>query len=421
MFKNHLKLALKVLLRQKMISFINLFGISFTLTILLAATAVYTSAVISNPIEKNLSRCLFLRHVELSNEQSTNAGPANAYLNESCVKPLKDVENVSVQHHSYQKVTTYIQSERVDIDVKSTDHNYWNVLSFQFLEGRPYSKEELEGGQQVAVIAKNLSFRLFGNSSALGKSITLNHANYKIIGVVMDVPKLYQSAYAQLWQPLDYAMYLTSAKSKSLNHFSYSVILLTKGKSYFNSIRQHFAENVSRLKPPDNFTNIYAPLETSFDRTFGEFIYSSNFPEKETPKYFYAKLTLAIAGILLLFLMVPLLNLTNLTVSRIFERCSEIGVRKAFGATKHQMTSQFVYENLVVTLIGGILGFSGAWTLLWIINASGVIQFGLVTFSFRIFIYGLIVIFLFGLVSGLYPALKMSKLQIVETMKGGNK
>jgi putative ABC transport system permease protein len=62
----------------------------------------------------------------------------------------------------------------------------------------------------------------------------------------------------------------------------------------------------------------------------------------------------------------------------------------------------------------------GAWLLLKGINAAGLMQIGPISFSYRILIYGLIVILVFGFLSGFYPALKMSKLQITEALKGGN-
>ena len=59
----------------------------------------------------------------------------------------------------------------------------------------------------------------------------------------------------------------------------------------------------------------------------------------------------------LLFMTLPALNLVTLNLSRILERAPEIGVRKAFGAPKRTLIAQFVTENVILTLIGGALGF----------------------------------------------------------------
>src|SRR5256885_1583041 len=65
-----------------------------------------------------------------------------------------------------------------------------------------------------------------------------------------------------------------------------------------------------------------------------------------------------IAAVALLFMALPTLNLVNLNVSRILERASEIGVRKAFGASSRALLGQFLVENVVLTLIGGALGLA---------------------------------------------------------------
>ena len=419
MFKNYLKIAFKVLLRRKMFTFISLFGICFTLTILLAATAVYTSMVITNPVEKKLSKTLFINQVTFKNKKtsSMSSGPAMPYFIESSVKLLENTELVAFCSRGCENQTTYVKNERIDIDTKQTDENFFSLISLTFIEGQPYTKDEIERHQKVAVICKSLANRYFGEARALGKSITINNETYRIIGVVEDVPKLYQTAYAEIWKPYNYTSYMNEVQHKMYGSWSYLVMVLPNGKSDIKTIRKQFAQRISWLKPLDNYETITSEMKSSFDLTFGNLIYAYNLDENQI----HQKRIIIIIVVLLLFLMIPLLNLTNLTVSRIFERSSEIGVRKAFGATKRQMIGQFVCENLVVTIFGGIFGFFGAWLLLKGINASGIMEIGSIRFSYSVLFYGLLVILAFGIISGLYPALKMSKLHIVDIMKGGNK
>jgi putative ABC transport system permease protein len=77
---------------------------------------------------------------------------------------------------------------------------------------------------------------------------------------------------------------------------------------------------------------------------------------------------------MLLFMLLPALNLVNLNSSRIMERSSEIGVRKAFGATSSTLALQFIVENIVLTLLGGALGLILAYGVLQMIEASQVIE-----------------------------------------------
>ena len=103
------------------------------------------------------------------------------------------------------------------------------------------------------------------------------------------------------------------------------------------------------------------------------------------------------------------------------ERSSEIGVRKAFGASSTTIIGQFIIENVFLTLIGGLLGFMLSAGVLWLINDSGIIVYADLGLNFRVFAIGLLLCLVFGLISGVFPAYKMSRLNAVEALKGGSK
>jgi len=113
----------------------------------------------------------------------------------------------------------------------------------------------------------------------------------------------------------------------------------------------------------------------------------------------------------------PAINLINMNVTRIIERSSEIGIRKSFGASIRTLMWQFIVENVIITLLGGILGFIMAAIVIKTINSSGVIPNLILSVNFILFFYALGITIFFGLFSGIYPAWKMSKLQILYVLK----
>ena len=129
-------------------------------------------------------------------------------------------------------------------------------------------------------------------------------------------------------------------------------------------------------------------------------------------------LTTAVLVGMILFMCLPTINLININVSRIRERSSEIGVRKAFGASSLTLVGQFVVENIVLTLLGGVLAFGGSQLVLRAINQSDWIPYAHLTLNPRIFLYGMFIAVFFGLFSGVYPAWKMSRLHPVEALRG---
>ncbi|MEL7252325.1 MAG: FtsX-like permease family protein, partial [Bacteroidota bacterium] len=123
-------------------------------------------------------------------------------------------------------------------------------------------------------------------------------------------------------------------------------------------------------------------------------------------------------GILLLFfVLLPTLNLINMNLSRIMEREAEIGVRKAFGAHSGTILYQFVFENIIITFIGGVIGMLLAMLVLYLINDSQVLPQLTLRFNGTVFLYSLIICLLFGIISGLLPAWKVSRLQIADVLK----
>jgi putative ABC transport system permease protein len=134
----------------------------------------------------------------------------------------------------------------------------------------------------------------------------------------------------------------------------------------------------------------------------------------QTRDYDQAVLILFIPLLILLalFLALPLINLINLNISRVYERKSEIAVRKAFGADSKDILYQFIFENLVLTIIGGVIGLVFAYLVIQWVNTNDLIGIVRLAFSWKVFIYFIVVILLFGLLSGILPAFRMSRTNI---------
>ena len=127
----------------------------------------------------------------------------------------------------------------------------------------------------------------------------------------------------------------------------------------------------------------------------------------------------ALAGLGLLFVLIPTVNLVNINISRIMERASEIGVRKAFGAPARTLVGQFLLENILLTLVGAAVGFGLSMLALGVIQQSGIVSYGHFTLNPRVFAWGVMLAIGFGLISGVYPAWRMSRLNPVDALKGG--
>jgi len=126
---------------------------------------------------------------------------------------------------------------------------------------------------------------------------------------------------------------------------------------------------------------------------------------------------ITISIFVLLIMLLPTLNLININITRIMERSSEIGVRKAFGASSKTLVYQFIVENIILTLFGGLIGLVLSFIAIKVINNANLINNLELTLNFTVLFAGLLVCLIFGLVSGVYPAWRMSKLNVVTALK----
>jgi len=121
--------------------------------------------------------------------------------------------------------------------------------------------------------------------------------------------------------------------------------------------------------------------------------------------------------IVLLFMLLPALNLININISRIMERSSEIGVRKAFGASGKTLVGQFIVENMILTFLGCVIGLALSFVILQIINSSDLISHMQLRINFTVLIFSILACLVFGFLSGVYPAWRMSRVQVVTALK----
>ena len=413
MFKNYVKIALKVLLRRKFFTFISLFGISFTLLILVVITSTVDHCFGKMPPEKKLDRTLSITMARAETESGGSwMGPMLSYwFFNKYVKSLKTPEKVSISsfHHP---IVTYKGNRKFKMDLKFTDSEFWEILDFEFLEGKSYSKDDVDNANRVAVITEDIRKRYFNGQPAVGKFIEADGDNYRVIGVVENVSILRIMPYSDIWVPV------TCTKEDIHRAFliggfpAYYAMILAHDKADIPKIKSEFQKHLTQVEFPEGR---FKSLNTAAS-TYGEAISRQIFNSKEGS---IGPIMVILFILMVLFMLLPTINLVNINISRIMERSSEIGVRKAFGASSMTLVGQFIIENIIITLIGGLISLILAAIVLSIINDSGIIPHTQLGLNLRIFFYSMIICVFLGLFSGVYPAFKMSRMQPVEALRGG--
>lgn len=412
MLKNYLKIAWKVLGRNKFFTFVSLFGISFTLAVLLILATMLEDLLNPKYPEQKGSRTLIVNDVTMRDTDRTSMSRSSASFHflDHYVKKLKTPELVAVSS-SGSSATTFVGTKKLTLQIRYTCENYWKVFDFEFLEGKSYGKTEIENNAFVAVITENTRDQYFGEGvSALGQTLTANGQAYRVIGVVKNVPVFRGSTTADLYLPHTACPW--DYREKGFLG-SFEANLLAHSPADFAALKMEFNDMVERIDiPEDEYLQI---LEVKA-KTLLEHISTEVMSSDQNAVGLF--LGVLIGG-MFLFMLLPAVNLVNLNTSRIMERASEIGVRKAFGATSSNLTTQFLVENILLTLIGGAIGLVMASIVIRILNQSGWIPYAQFRVNFIVFLSGLVLCLIFGLLSGVLPARRMSKMKIVNAIKGG--
>src|ERR1041385_3968986 len=149
--KSYFKLALKVLNRRKFFTFISLFGISMTLVVLMVATAVLDNFYAPRAPESRFDRVLTIQRVTERGPNTTQSTEPGYALLDGWMRPLHGVERTAMYSNAHS-TAIYRGQSRIDTDVKRTDGDYWNILDFRFLEGRPFTSQEDAAGAHGAAL-----------------------------------------------------------------------------------------------------------------------------------------------------------------------------------------------------------------------------------------------------------------------------
>ena len=384
MIKQYFTQAWAQLRQQPMISVVSIAGTALAIFLIMLVVMMQQVKVAPFAPESNRDRFLHVHYMSITNkswgEGNSSNGPMGIKTALECFKSLKTPEAVTI--YTCMVISTPVNlpgQPATGIDLLQTDDTFWRVFDFSFVAGKPYDQATFDAGLPVAVITESVARRLFQTTEAVGREFLLNHAPYTVSGVVKDVSTLANTAYAQVWVP--YTSTEVTKNTWSDEHMGMmSVTILAKSRDDFPAIREE-TERRQRLI------------------------------------------------IFIILLIVPAINLSSMTQSRLRQRVAEIGVRRAFGSTRLELMGQIIAENLVVTLLAGVMGLllSVAFaylgnTLLFAQEFSQTLSPPAVDASILLhgstFGWALLFCFVLNLLSSGIPAWRASRIGIVNALGG---
>lgn len=426
MIKLYFKQAFHLLRENKLLSSISIIGTALAIAMIMVIVITLRATIAPFAPETHRDRMLIFRFAGLQNKSNVNwqsNGPIGYNTAKACFKAMTIPEAVSISSISQETMLSAKPAgEMESCSVLQTDDAFWKVFEFEFVSGKPYDNADFDAGAAKAVISEDMARRLFGTSEVVGKTFLLNHSAYIVCGVVRPVSKLAKYAYAQVWIPLSSTNAFTDTWGDDNIMGMTAVYILAKSKDDFQAISQE----ADRLRAifmagHPNYDLLYRGQPDTYFVAAQR--YSANNPPavKEAVRQYILTL--------LVLLIVPAVNLSGLTLSRMRKRISEIGVRKAFGAPRRELMMQVLSENMLYSLFGGILGLVLSYVAAFLLGgmlfsvdfvSNGVedLQTMCIDLLFDpvVFLLAFLACFLLNLLSAAIPAWKVTRTNIVDAI-----
>ncbi|MFV0398505.1 MAG: ABC transporter permease [Bacteroidales bacterium] len=359
MFIIYIKQTWQLIKENRVLSGISIFGTALAMAIIIALVFVYQIQVSNCKPEINRDRTLYINSLELTwtNRKGVSTSSLSHSIIKECLYPLKNAEAVTAVTNWTEPMTATTVDGRNMINVPyiATDAAIWKVFSFQFIEGSPFTAEEVESGVRRAVISERVALHCFNSiDEAVGSIIKLDHREYIVCGVVPNLSSFVVHSYADVWIPYT-SMDIpepTDDQGKVLGDFS--CLILAKSTNDFDAIKKEVNQAINQfaIGLKDRKISLLGQPNTHLEQLTK--LYSNQEADLKGTIIRYG-------AILLILLLVPAINLSGFTITRMRRRTAEIGIRKTFGATRKDIVSQMIYENLIVTLIGGVIGITAGY------------------------------------------------------------
>ncbi len=286
-----------------------------------------------------------------------------------------------------------------NISVMGIDENYFQTAGLNLSKGRNFTAYEMKSGGYNVIIGDAVKAKLFGSKGiALGKIVSIGAMRYRVIGV------LESKGSGMGGGGSDRRAYISLASLRNKYYYpsmSFTISFMTTNQQLLNQAVDE-AEGVFRMT-----RGLKVGEESNFSITR-----SDNIAEQLIENLSFVRIVAGIiAFITLLGASIGLMNIMLVSVS---ERTREIGLRKALGANNKAIRNQFLVESVVITELGGFLGI-----ILGIILGNVVAYFtdGPFVIPWLWIIFAFTVSLLVGLLSGLFPAIKASKLDPIESLR----
>ena len=318
-------------------------------------------------------------------------------------KNLPDVDAIDYALNVGRETIKFEEKTVSQVEIGAVTNNYYEIEALQLAEGRFFNEAESVSGTHVIILGHEIAQNLFGESDALGKEIRMYGRRFTVIGVLKkEGAGLFGgSKDTAAFLPVNVIRRIYGDNNKAA--FPQIIIKPEEGvdNAEFIAVLTQKLRNYRALKP-DEVNNFFVNQLQGFADLIDNITGQLNL------------MGLVISGFSLL---VGGFGIANIMFVSVKERTNLIGIQKSLGAKNRFILFQFLFEAVILAIIGGLIGLFLVWVVS-LLASQFTGDFEFVLSSWNMFI-GFIVSAVIGLISGIIPAITASKLDPVEAIRTG--
>ena len=413
MFKNYFITSIRSLMRSKGFTMINIIGLAVGLaTFSLISLYVYHQLSFDR-YHKNADRIVrIVENLRTENEllfQSTSSPPMGPRM----LKDFPEVENY-VRFQKWSLLGQRNGMSYYEPDSYIADSTVFDIFSFNLLSGD--SRTALREPFSI-VLTASMARKYFGNEEPLGQTLKMDYDNYKVTGVMADVPENSHFRFSNLISFSTWSRNNKANEDRQWYWNGYHTYLLLRDAQSADKVSAKMKDFIDRNidkggmfyedLPLQPLTSIYMAPERSW--------------ENGTRGSMNNVYILSITAIFIL--LIACFNYINLATARASRRLKEVGLRKSLGALRRMLIAQFLGESIIVAFISAVIAGFLAWTSLPAFRTlvESPLSLAILPNPWQIFGVALLFVLFIGILAGAYPALIISRFQPLQIFRPSTK
>ncbi len=409
LLKESFGFALNALRNNKLRTLLSLLGVTIGIFSIIAVLAAVDS--LDRKIKKDLSsldkNTIYLMRFSFGpseipqwkREQFPNVKyDEYEYLKNS----LNDVNQMAFQFFVNRESIKYQSATVSDINVVPVSHEFIEIEGLEFDEGRFYNESESNSGSAVIVLGNEIASGLFEGTNPIGKNVRLYGQRFTVIGVLkkQGAGIFGDSNDTSIFIPVNFLRRMYGDNNDALT----PVILIKPEKGVdMDAFKAELTQKLRNYRgmKTDEINNFFINVLSGFTDLIDGIVGQMN-----VVGWIISGFSLLVGGF----------GIANIMFVSVKERTNLIGIQKSLGAKNRFILFQFLFEAVILSVIGGIVGLFLVWIISLILTKA--LDFEFILSAGNVFL-GTGLAAIIGLISGILPAITASKLDPVEAIRTG--